>query len=84
MFQRIKNLIDLSKYSADDFFLVRGQPRPGIVPGVITDLKNTEVASSTITVAPRGMAKIINLKADDPFADYETTEQSPDDSAARN
>lgn len=69
MFKRIKNLLDISRYTVEE-------------------LKNPTYVieeSGYIHVAPNRPASIINIHADDPFKDIadETTQQSPDDTTAR-
>jgi len=67
MWKRIKNLLDISRYSVDE-------------------LKEKEFV---LTVSPHSStyrpATIVNRKEDDPFKEFEneTTQQSPDDTTAR-
>jgi hypothetical protein len=85
MFKRIKNLLDLSRYTVEEL----KQPTP-----TYTTTGYAHVASKqpsphyTVSTADStsGMATIINMDPVDPFKDLtnETTEQTPDDTAPRN
>lgn len=89
MFKRIKNLLDISRYSVDDFEM---RVRPGETMDKYYERTwgPTEVTSTDpnfeykIDYVPNP-AKVINMKAEDPFKElYDTPEQSPDDSTSRN
>jgi hypothetical protein len=70
MFKRIKNLLDISKYTVEE----------------LTE-KSPMIFSTNDSVYPNGQyrpATIIDLKGTNPFDEYETTEQSSDDTTARN
>jgi hypothetical protein len=92
MFKRLKNLIELSRYSADDFFRVEGvHARPG---ETMNDYYErtwgepvTTVSDATYVYGTDGhLAQIIDLKEEDPFKDLQndTPEQPPEDTATRN
>lgn len=72
MFKRIKNLLDISKYSVEELrrptekVFTSTNPEPDYV------------------VTPFNPATIINLKTKHPFDEYETPEQPLDDTATRN
>jgi hypothetical protein len=71
MFQRIKNLLDISRYTVEE----------------LRTTKETYVSSvDYIDYGSFRPATIINMKEEDPLKDFidETTEQSFNDTAARN
>jgi hypothetical protein len=78
MFTRIKNLLDISRYTVEE--LVNPMRKQ-------TDeteeqfYERTWGEKKTKEYRP---AQIVNLTSSDPFADYETPEQSFDDTAPRN
>ena len=69
MFKRIRNLLDISRYSVEE---VVNKPTLYITPDTPVELKKYRPA------------QIVNLTTSDPFADYETTEQPPNDTTTRN
>jgi hypothetical protein len=71
MFKRIKNLLDISKYTVEE---VVNKPTLYTTP------------DNTIEIKEYRPATIINLKETDPFADipYETFEPSSNDTTPRN
>jgi len=70
MFQRIKNLLDISKYTVEE---IRQKP-----PTIF----NT--SGDALFPHEYRPATIIDLKGTNPFDEYETTEQSSDDTTPRN
>ena len=71
MFKRIKNLLDISRYTVEEL------RNPTLY---------TIEESGYIHVAPHRPASIINIHAEDPFKDIEdeTTQQPSDDTTPRN
>lgn len=81
MFKRIKNLLDISKYSVDQ--VVNREHTP------VAKEEMKERAKILLSSSPNSeykLATIINMQTEDPFKDItnETFEQSPDDSTPRN
>jgi hypothetical protein len=74
MFQRIKNLLELSRYTVEE---LREEPEAFKSSGTFTEFNESP------TFRP---ATIINMSPDDHLKDFtnETLEQSFDDPAARN
>jgi hypothetical protein len=70
MFKRIKNLLDISKYTVEE---LRNTQH------VYTDNGYSESIPSTFRPA-----MIVDLKGTNPFDEYETTEQSSNDTTPRN
>ncbi len=70
MFKRIKNLLDISKYTVEE--LRNAQP--------------TYTTSGYMEVIPGTFrpATIVDLKGTNPFDEYETSELSPNDTTPRN
>ena len=72
MFKRIKNLLDISKYTVDE----------------IRQKEPTVFKASGDSMFPNSHeyrpATIVDLKGTNPFDEYETTEQSSDDTTPRN
>lgn len=86
MFKRIKNLLDISRYTVEELKQTRLYPQPEYPQ---PQVRPAMEPSSTYTVTEDILFKpatIINMIEVDPFADItnETTQQSPDDTAARN
>ena len=72
MFQRIKNLLEISKYTVEELCEK-------------TDwLKYPEYLSEVNNISKYNPATIVDLKGTNPFDEYETTEQSSDDTTLRN
>ncbi len=71
MFQRIKNLLDISRYTVEE---LKNTP-------TYTTAGYSEIVANTFRPAT-----IINMKAEDPLKDFtdETPEQSFNDTATRN
>lgn len=69
MFKRIKNLLDISKYTVEE---IRQKPAPVI--------ESREDAFFPSTFNP---VTIVDLKGTNPFDEYETTEQSSNDTTPR-
>ena len=70
MFQRIKNLLELSKYTIEE---IRQKPSP------VVESKGDAFFPSTFNPVT-----IIDLKGTNPFDEYETSELSPNDTTPRN
>ncbi len=70
MFKRIKNLLDISKYTVEE---IRQKPSP------IIESKGDAFFPSTYNPAT-----IVDLKGTNPFDEYETIEQSSNDTTPRN
>lgn len=69
MFKRIKNLLDISRYTVEE--LQSSSP--------------TYTTSGLAQVTPNwNPVTIVDLKGTNPFDEYETTEQSSDDTTPRN
>lgn len=73
MFRRLKNLWALSRYTVEE----------------LKEQKSEQLFYSTspdfpITVKPFNPVTIVDLQDKHPFDEYETPEQSPNDSAPRN
>lgn len=73
MFRRLKNLWALSRYSVDEL-RTDVTHAPLVTTSTGTDLEYRQF----------NPAIIISREQTHPFDEYETTEQSPDDSAPRN
>lgn len=70
MFKRIKNLLELSKYTVEE---LRGEQPTYTTSGFL------QVDHSTFRPAT-----IVDLKGTNPFDEYETSELSPNDTTPRN
>ncbi len=70
MFQRIKNLLDISKYTVDE---IRQKPP--------VKVESTEDSFFPSTFNP---VTIVELTGTNPFDEYEATEQSSNDTTSRN
>lgn len=83
MFKRIKNLLDISRYTVEELKRPRNNRTSSAFLNGIIDQE--ELLSSTPDSAYK-MATIINMQAEDPFKNFdnETPEQSSNDSTARN
>jgi hypothetical protein len=86
MFKRIKNLLDISRYTVEELKSIKYYQSTTsgyveVLPPVVSP-KQTMTLSGSST----GMATIINMQTEDPFKNFdnETPEQSPDDTTARN
>ena len=87
MFKRIKNLLEISRYTVEELKSVKYyQSTTSGYLEVIPPEPYPEVTWSTTSSNGTGMATIINMHEADPFKSFEndTSEQSPDDTAARN
>lgn len=73
MFKRIKNLLDISKYTVEE--IRNAQP---------TITTNGYMKVNPINTGTYNPAMIVDLKGTNPFDEYETTEQSSDDTTPRN
>jgi hypothetical protein len=69
MFKRIKNLLNISRYSVED---------------LINPPEEEIISTSNLKLKTFTPATIIDLQTKDPFAEYETTEQSSNDTTPRN
>jgi hypothetical protein len=93
MFKRIKNLLDISRYTVEELknpsvYTMGNVPLKNVPHGYIsvdTKQPSPHYAISNVD-SSSGMAKIINMQDEDPFKDFtnETTEQTPDDTTPRN
>jgi len=88
MFKRIKNLLDISRYTVEELKSVKYYQSTTngfmeVVPPIVVPAPDYTFTSSS---SSSGMATIINMQAEDPFKSFddETTQQSPDDTATRN
>lgn len=70
MFKRIKNLLDISKYTVDE--LRSNQPT------------YTTSGLSQVVTSTWNPVTIVDLKGTNPFDEYETSELSPNDTTPRN
>ena len=90
MFKRIKNLLDISRYSVEDLrtTITTKDQYIQVRPGKKLDYDAQVEMVGTYPAEPMEFkpATIINMIEVDPFADItnETTQQSPDDTATRN
>ena len=80
MFKRIKNLLDLSRYTVEE---LTGEPE-GFKFKEFKKGFNLMSPDTKYTVIPFNPATIVDLKGTNPFDEYETTEQSPNDTTPRN
>lgn len=71
MFKRIKNLLDISKYTVEE---LRDKP-PMIYHTNQSDYPHPQIYRPVT---------IVDLKGTNPFDEYETIEQSPNDTTPRN
>ncbi len=87
MFKRIKNLLDISRYTVEELktSITTHDGYIRVKPSVTTIKESTGTYPSPYEIEFRP-AKIINTIEIDPFTDItnETSQQSPDDTAARN
>lgn len=95
MFKRIKNLLDLSKYSVEELLNpmekeIIDEPSVELyhllaTPEMIQKARAEKLLNSTPHM-PYSMATIINMHEVDPFKEFENdpTEQSPDDTTLGN
>ena len=72
MFKRIKNLLDISRYTVDEI----RQKEPTVF--------NTSTDSLFPHIHEYRPAMIVDLKGTNPFDEYEAIEQSSDDTTPRN
>ena len=70
MFKRIKNLLDISKYTVEEL--------QGNKTVIVTPTNNTISWEGKFNPAT-----IVGLKGTNPFDEYETAEQSPNDTTPR-
>jgi len=86
MFKRIKNLLDISRYTVQE---LRENKTMSTIPsnGLVQIKSLSENPEVTYTVSNNSsMATIIDMQAEDPFNNFdnETPEQSSNDSTPRN
>jgi hypothetical protein len=81
MFKRIRNLLDISRYTVEELV----NPMNKQPDETHEDFyRRTWGYDSPRTPKEYRPAQIVNLTTSDPFAEYETPEQSLDDTTPRN
>lgn len=85
MFKRIKNLLDISRYTVEELKQPKGFTWTGVAKEFNTPASEEKLLSSTPDIKYK-MATIVDVNPPDPFKDFnnETPQQSLDDTAPRN